>query len=88
MTFSRILAATVAATALLGAAAPAFAGYYYYAAQDGPRLYQGRDIGGYVDRYGWPTPFGHCIKMCAHDNLPCDPVYFKIGDGRCTSDAR
>jgi hypothetical protein len=49
---------------------------------------QGRDIGGYVDRYGWPTPFGHCIKMCAHDNLPCDPVYFKIGDGRCTSDAR
>ena len=93
MSIRRILAATIAATALLGAAAPAFAGYYYYQTvgryhtHDGEQMYLGRDLGGYVDRYGWPTPYGGCIKMCASDNLPCDPIYFKIADGRCTSNA-
>lgn len=24
-----------------------------------------------------------CEKMCPHDNLPCDPLNFKIADGRC-----
>ncbi len=86
MTIRSILATGLAVATLLGAAAPAMAGFYYV--QYGPQLYQGRDIGGYVDRYGWPTPYGHCIKMCATDDLPCDPIYFKIGDGRCTSNAR
>ena len=96
MTIRKILAAGIAAVALLGAAAPAFAGHYRYYQQnqvgyhthDGRQLYQGRDIGGYVDTYNWPDPWGGCIRMCASDNLPCDPVYFKIGDGRCTTSGR
>ncbi len=24
-----------------------------------------------------------CVPMCPEDTLPCDPVYFKIADGRC-----
>ncbi len=94
MSMRRVIAATVAAAALLGAAAPALAGQYpsppyasYYHTRDGRMLYQGRDIGGYVDRYNWPDPWGHCIRMCNSDNLPCDPVYFKIADGRCTTNA-
>jgi hypothetical protein len=96
MTIRKILAASLAATALLGAGGPALAGHYrhYYQEQpvgyhthDGRMLYQGRDIGGYVDRYNWPDPSGGCIRMCNSDNLPCDPVYFKVADGRCTSNA-
>ena len=96
MAMRRFIAAVCAAAAMLGAAAPAFAGGHhhhppyasYHHTHDGRMLYQGRDVGGYVDRYNWPTPWGRCIRMCANDNLPCDPIYFKIGDGRCTTDAR
>ena len=96
MMIRKILAAGVAAVALLGAVAPAFAGHYRYYQQsqvgyhthDGRQLYQGRDVGGYVDAYNWPDPWGGCIRMCNSDNLPCDPIYFKIADGRCTSNAR
>ncbi len=24
-----------------------------------------------------------CVPMCPEDTLPCDPIYFKIADGRC-----
>jgi hypothetical protein len=24
-----------------------------------------------------------CRKLCAFDRLPCDPLYFKLADGRC-----
>ena len=96
MGMRRVIAAVCAAAGMLGAAAPAFAGGHhhhppyasYHHTHDGRMLYQGRDVGGYVDRYNWPTPWGRCIRMCANDNLPCDPIYFKIGDGRCTTDAR
>ena len=96
MAMRRFIAAVCAAAAMLGAAAPAFAGGHhhhppyasYHHTHDGRMLYQGRDVGGYVDRYNWPTPWGRCIRMCATDNLPCDPIYFKIADGRCTTDAR
>ena len=95
MTIRKILAAGIAASTLLAAAAPAMAGHYRYYKQhpvgyhthDGPMLYQGLATGGYVDRYAWPDPWGGCIRMCNHDNLPCDPIYFKIADGRCTSNA-
>jgi hypothetical protein len=96
MTIRKILAASIAASALLGAVAPAMAGHYRhyyrqgqvgYHTHDGPMLYQGLATGGYVDRYAWPDPWGGCIRMCNSDNLPCDPVYFKIADGRCTSSA-
>ncbi len=95
MTIRKTLAACLAAAALLGAAAPAFAGHHRYYHQqpvgyhthDGPMLYQGRATGGYVDRYAWPDPWGGCIRMCNSDNLPCDPIYFKIADGRCTTNA-
>lgn len=26
---------------------------------------------------------GRCAPMCDRDFSPCDPVYFKIADGRC-----
>jgi hypothetical protein len=87
MTIRSKRAACLAVTAFLGAAAPAMAQDYYYLA-DGRQIYQGRDRAGYVDRYGWPSPWGGCVKMCASDNLPCDPIYFKTADGRCTSNAR
>ena len=97
MGIRRILDATCAAAAILGAAAPAVAGGYhryppppyasYYHTHDGRMLYQGPNLGGYVDRYNWPTPYGHCIRMCNSDNLPCDPIYFKVADGRCTTNA-
>ena len=96
MGMRRVIAAVCAAAGMLGAAAPAFAGGHhhhppyasYHHTPDGRMLYQGRAVGGYVDRYNWPDPWGHCIRMCATDNLPCDPIYFKIADGRCTTDAR
>jgi hypothetical protein len=95
MTIRKILAAILAASALLGAAAPAMAGGHQYHrhqqvgyhTHDGRMLYPGRDLGGYVDRYNWPDPWGGCIRMCASDNLPCDPIYFKVADGRCTTNA-
>lgn len=24
-----------------------------------------------------------CVPMCVTDYIPCDPVYFKLADGRC-----
>ena len=36
-------------------------------------------------RYGPPPSYERvCIKMCPQDSLPCDPIYFKVADGRCT----
>jgi hypothetical protein len=26
-----------------------------------------------------------CVKLCPTDQNPCDPPYFKDGDGRCTA---
>ena len=43
-------------------------------------------VAGYFDRYGRPSTTERCIKMCVHDTLPCDPIQFKLGDGRCTQD--
>ncbi|ACK51391.1 hypothetical protein Msil_2462 [Methylocella silvestris BL2] len=29
------------------------------------------------------APSRTCVKMCAADDSPCDPIYFKTEDGRC-----
>ena len=94
MSIRRILAASCAAVALSGAAAPAFAGHHhhpryasYHHTHDGRMLYQGPNISSYVDRYNWPVPWRACIRMCNSDMLPCDPIYFKVADGRCTTNA-
>jgi hypothetical protein len=29
-------------------------------------------------------PLMMCQKMCARDFSPCDPIYFKTADGRCS----
>jgi hypothetical protein len=29
------------------------------------------------------TTASACIPMCPSDYLPCDPIYFKLADGRC-----
>ncbi|PNG26178.1 hypothetical protein [Methylocella silvestris] len=29
------------------------------------------------------APARTCVKMCAADYSPCDPIYFKTEDGRC-----
>ena len=59
------------------ASSPAFAQYYYVPAH-----------GHYRDRPDYaaqaPRVVQRCIPMCPFDRNPCDPIYFKRGDGRCT----
>lgn len=38
-----------------------------------------------------PTPFSHggsCVKLCAYDQSPCDPDYWKVADRRCNYNQR
>ena len=34
----------------------------------------------------YPQPRPACLKLCARDRQPCDPIYFKTADGRCNPD--
>ena len=40
---------------------------------------------GYAERpeTAAPAPARACPKMCPQDASPCDPIQFKIADGRC-----
>ncbi len=38
----------------------------------------------YDELYGYVVPTQVCQKMCPQDFSPCDPIYFKVADGRCS----
>jgi hypothetical protein len=35
-------------------------------------------------RHYAPAPAAACIRACPNDMSPCDPVYMKRADGRCS----
>lgn len=37
----------------------------------------------YEGPYTYVVPTQVCQKMCPQDFSPCDPIYFKVADGRC-----
>jgi hypothetical protein len=48
----------------------------------------------YGDQYDPPirAPYSeeleYCVPLCREDLSPCDPLYYKRADGRCTGDNR
>jgi hypothetical protein len=49
-----------------------------------------RDDDQYEKRYRIPyhEEENYCIPQCPQDLSPCDPLYFKRADGRCSGDNR
>lgn len=72
------VAAATGIAALTGGAAVAFAAGAAPQSWSAAQSQQQRQDPRYVGADGRV-----CEKMCPHDTLPCDPLNFKLADGRC-----
>lgn len=74
------LAATAGVVLLAGLSGPASAG------SSSASLWRGERASAVNDQRPGPVRMADgriCERICAHDNIPCDPINFKIADGRC-----
>jgi hypothetical protein len=56
--------------------------YHHHYVRPGYR-YHHRYIRHYEGRSAYVGHRGYCIKLCAQDMNPCDPIQYKRADGRC-----
>ena len=76
---------------LVATAAPAFAGHHGHKAGHHRHASSAGHAVRHVERQTFvrERQGGRervCVPMCADDTLPCDPIYFKLADGRCAWD--